>query len=194
MAAWLTVHCTFPILVSYYELKVLSLHLTAPQVDGSGVHVTGGGHWGVCGQGCPRDPRCPQGWTELDTGCYKLMEDTRVTKPEAEEACQSAGGYIVEIESREELDALNTWYKASVETQCMFDSDIIWLGIHNETNFSDGADNVWKSDRTGEPVSFKYWLDSEPNYGEDNERCAGFFPNRCKQTDKQSFHHNAADF
>lgn len=59
-----------------------------PKVDGSGEHVSGGGHWGVCGSGCPRDPHCPQGWTELDTGCYKLMERTRVTKTEAEQACQ----------------------------------------------------------------------------------------------------------
>ena len=46
----------------------------------------------MCGSGCPRDPRCPQGWTELETGCYKLMEDMRVTKSEAEEICQGAGG------------------------------------------------------------------------------------------------------
>lgn len=85
---------------------------------------------------------------------------------------------MVEMNSKEELDAINDWYKASVETQCMFDSDILWLGIHNDTNISDGPGNVWKYDRTGEPVSFKYWLDSEPNHGNDNERCAGFFPNR----------------
>ena len=140
--------------------------------------MSGGGHWGVCGSGCPRDPRCPPGWTELHTGCYKLMERKRVTKLEATEACEEVGGYVVEIDSKEEVDALNAWYRASVETQCMFDSNILWLGIHNDTNLSDGERNVWRSDRTGEPIAYQYWLDSEPNYGGDNERCAGFFPNR----------------
>ena len=132
----------------------------------------------MCGSGCPRDPRCPPGWTELHTGCYKLMERKRITKSEATEACEEVGGYVVEIDSKEEVDALNAWYRASVETQCMFDSNILWLGINNDTNLSDGERNVWRSDRTGEPIAYQYWLDSEPNYGGDNERCAGFFPNR----------------
>ena len=142
------------------------------KVDAAGNHVAGGGHWGVCGAGCPREPGCPPGWTRLATGCYRLMEESNLGKSAAAALCGQYGGHLVEVSSSEEVAAINSWYKAAVEDQCLYTADIIWLGIHNDTE----AD-VWRSDRTGEALTFTHWLDSEPNHAGDNEMCAAFFPN-----------------
>ena len=59
-------------------------------------HVQHGGHWGVCGHTCPRDPACPRhaGWQQLETGCYKLLPDMNMNKV-SERNIDRVGGMMV---------------------------------------------------------------------------------------------------
>ena len=145
------------------------------KVDGQGDHVSGQGHWGVCGVECPRELLCPQTWTLTQSGCYKVLEDSQggLTKEAARMACEERGGYLADITSRQELDHLMVWYSNYAQSDKMYQAEALWLGITNHTER-----NVWVSDRTGEPVLYNNWLDTEPTHENDNERCAGIFVDR----------------
>ena len=149
------------------------------KTDDQGVHVSGSGHWGVCSTECPHDPVCPQGWSRLKTGCYKVLEES-MNKFDSLKECQKQGGYLAEIGSKEEVDVLNYWYKSKMQVQCLYDADILWIGVHNDTERDE-----WVSDRTGEAVQFTYWLDTEPTHHNDNEKCIAIFANNHFSNDFQ---------
>ena len=48
---------------------------------------------------------CPEGWTSLTGGCYKFLTGKR-NWTEAKEECEKLPGWLVEIESEEQNDAL----------------------------------------------------------------------------------------
>ena len=49
------------------------------------------------------------------------------------------------------------WYSQYGQSDKMYQAEALWLGITNHTE-----SNVWVSDRTGEPVLYNNWLDTEP--------------------------------
>ena len=128
----------------------------------------------MCEPECARELSCPQGWTLLQSGCYRLLQtETGVTKDTAASQCRERGGYLVDITSKQELDNVMDWYRDNLQPDKMFKADSIWLGIHNDTE-----KNAWVSDRTGQPISFVNWLDTEPDHEKDNEKCAAIFADR----------------
>ena len=160
-------------------------------------HVEHGGHWGVCGDTCPRDPACPRhaGWRQLETGCYKLLPDMNMNKvgrvrmvnvpriggvsskcPQtaAAAACGEQGGRLLELEGGAELAALAAWLRA-LEPPCLYEAAVLWLGIRNTT--AAGASS-WVADSTGQTIAFSHWLDTEPNHAGDTEMCAAVFASR----------------
>ena len=150
------------------------------KVDEEGQHVTGQGDWGVCGPDCPRELVCPPSWSLTTSGCYKVLQDGQagLSKEAARAACEEAGGYLAEISSRQELDSLKVWYARSGQSDKMYQADALWLGIHNDTQRK-----VWVSDRTGEPVVYNNWLDTEPDSKDGT--CAGIFVDRNFNNDFQ---------
>merc|ERR1719186_399559 len=63
------------------------------KVDTEGIHVEGGGHWGLCGKGCPHEKGCPAGWQRLSTGCYRFMDTEQgVDMDGAKNICEEYGG------------------------------------------------------------------------------------------------------
>ena len=128
------------------------------KIDKNGNHVTEGVNWGVCrGDSCPRNQTCPSTWTQLELGCYKILEDA-MTKETAEEQCRLLGGYLVDITSKTELNTLNDWYKESIQSSCLYIADYLWVGISRHT-----VDGPWLSDFTGEEITYNNWLATEPN-------------------------------
>ena len=150
------------------------------KVDGTGNHVTGGNNWGECRGDygiCPREKKCPPGWTHLETGCYKILDET-MYKDTAQEECMLHGGYLADITSKEELDSLHRWYNEEIQSPCLYEADSLWIGITTES-----VKGPWISVLTGEEIGYNYWLDSEPdNYGGNStflkEACAGIFADR----------------
>ena len=69
--------------VSVVQVSVLQVSVL--QVSDSGEHVSGGGHWGVCGPGCPQEIACHEGWTRLASGCYLLDNQVKEQVQEQEQ-------------------------------------------------------------------------------------------------------------
>jgi len=144
------------------------------KVDSQGVHVDGGGHWGVCGKGCPQEKVCEAGWQRLSTGCYRFEgTEQGLDMVGAQNICEEYGGYLVEINSKEESDELQKFYETKVEDQCMYEADAFWIGVKNDT--TKGENGAWVSTRTEEKLTYTNWYDTEPNHVNDNEYCAAIF-------------------
>ena len=164
--------------VTYYSCTAVDeadgLDWCSTKVDSAGVHVTGEGGWAHCAPHCPRQPGCPRGWTLLQSGCYRLLRtETGLSKDTAVRECRARGGYLADITSREEMEHVTDWYSNSLQPDKMFTADALWLSIHNDTE-----KDAWISDRTGQPLSFDNWLDTEPNSQNDNEKCAAIFADK----------------
>ena len=144
--------------------------------------MAGQGDWGVCGAECPSEKNvCPPTWSLTKAGCYKVVpgdsQESRLTKEAARAACEEAGGYLAEVTSREEQEQLEVWLQSSnspgLRSDRLYQAQALWLGLHN-----DSQSNVWVWDRSGQPVDYNNWLDTEPTHANDNERCAGMFVDR----------------
>ena len=179
--------CVFPFIykgVTYNTCTYVDhpeqMEWCSTKVDENGNHVTGGENWGVCRGDyltCPREKTCPPSWAHLETGCYKIL-DKNMNRETAREQCSIHGGYLADISNRKELDTLNRWYKEDIQSECLYQTDSLWIGIKKET-----VKGPWISEHTGEEISYNHWLDTEPgNHGGNEtflkEACAGIFANR----------------
>jgi len=176
-----TVPCVFPFIYSgkTYNSCTTEGHpeqkpWCSTKVDSQGKHVLGGGHWGLCGKGCPHEEGCPAGWVRLATGCYRFHKsEHNVDMETAQEICEEYGGYLVEIDSKEESKELQKFYESHVQDHCMYEADSFWIGIKNDTTRGDNG--AWISTRTGKPLTFTHWYDNEPNSYNDKEKCASIW-------------------
>lgn len=147
------------------------LEWCSTKTDANGVHVSGGGYWGVCEDvSCPHDPKCPEGWSRLRSGCYKVLEESQ-NKFESEKECMKQGGYLASIDNDQELEHIRDWYVSKVQNQCLYKADILWIGAQYDTE-----KKVWISDKTEDEIQYTHWLDTEPN--SEKENCIAIFANR----------------
>ena len=51
---------------------------------------------------------CPTGWTPLETGCYKFVDEGNYQ--EVTTNCENEGGFIIEVDNQKELDAAFQFY------------------------------------------------------------------------------------
>ena len=107
---------------------------------------------------------CSPPWTSLDTGCY-LFQEWNSTWYESRRECKQSGGYLVEVDSQEEQDAIlreiasRGW---DWETHFGF-----WIGLTDI--FHDGT---WVWDNIGKPLNFSYWAPGEPDNLGGVQHCA----------------------
>merc|ERR1712064_160772 len=53
--------------------------------------------WDYCEEGCPVSEECPQGWTNLSSGCYQILDVLGgVDKETAENICRQYGANLVD--------------------------------------------------------------------------------------------------
>ena len=82
---------------------------------------------------------------------------------EAKRECKKNGGYLVEIESQEEQDALLAWIweeverVEGVEVLPPYQNPLFWIGLTDV--FHDGT---WVWDQFGRPLAFSRWEEKEP--------------------------------
>ena len=93
---------------------------------------------------------CPDEWTSIAGGCYKFLPE-KYNWEDAKEACHMLHGWLVEIESEEQNDAIHDeakkqdgWKKA-------------WIGLTDE---AEEGEWVWSS---GKATSFTNWAPREPS-------------------------------
>merc|ERR1719187_813476 len=107
---------------------------------------------------------CSPPWKSLDTGCY-LFQEWNSTWYNARRECKQSGGYLVEIDSEEEQDAI-----LREVTARGWDGDThfgFWIGLTDI--FHDGT---WVWDNLGRPLDFSYWAPGEPNNWGGIQHCA----------------------
>ena len=108
---------------------------------------------------------CNPPWTSLDTGCY-LFQEWNSSWYESKRQCRQSGGYLVEVDSQEEQDAILGEISARG-----WDGDThfgFWIGLTDI--FHDGGTWVW--DNLGKPLDFSYWASGEPNNWRGIQHCA----------------------
>ena len=107
---------------------------------------------------------CSPPWTSLSTGCY-LFQDWNSTWYESRRECKQSGGFLVEIDSEDEQNALMHEIAArgwDSETHFGF-----WIGLTDI--FHDGT---WVWDNLGRPLDFSHWARGEPNNWNGLQHCA----------------------
>ena len=104
-------------------------------------------------------PPCPSGWTSLATGCYKFINE--VSYFSAISQCKDEGGYLVDINSQGEQNALWKFYNDSglPQTRAKGRSEI-WLGANDMKK-----EGYFEWDNSGKKMLFNAWSQGEPNGG-----------------------------
>merc|ERR1712233_241784 len=106
---------------------------------------------------------CSPPWKSLDTGCY-LFQEWNSTWYNARRECKQSGGYLLEIDSRDEEDAIigeivdRGWDGHSHYG--------FWIGLTDI--FHDGT---WVWDNLGKPLDFSNWASGEPNNYNGAQHC-----------------------
>merc|ERR1712130_563219 len=107
---------------------------------------------------------CSPPWTSLSTGCY-LFQEWNSTWYDSRRECKQSGGYLVEVDSQEEQDAILREIASRG-----WDGDThfgFWIGLTDI--FHDGT---WVWDNLGKPLDFSYWAPGEPNNWGGLQHCA----------------------
>ena len=107
---------------------------------------------------------CSPPWTSLETGCY-LFQEWNSTWYESRRECRQSGGYLVEVDSQEEQDAILGEIRSRG-----WDGDThfgFWIGLTDI--FHDGT---WVWDHLGKPLAFSAWAPGEPNNWGGLQHCA----------------------
>ena len=113
------------------------------------------------GKGGRNVEECPEGWTSLTGGCYKFLTE-KLTWVEAKEECEKLLGWLIEIVSEEQNDAI---YKEGLRQKI----DWAWIGLSDTAKEGEW---VWTS---GKKATFLNWAPKQPsntNWGKVTEDCA----------------------
>merc|ERR1719295_70918 len=106
---------------------------------------------------------CSPPWKSLDTGCY-LFQEWNSSWYNARRECKQSGGYLVEIDSRDEQDAIQ--YEIDNRGWDGRSHFGFWIGLTEI--FHDGT---WVWDNLGKPLDFSNWASGEPNNYNGAQHC-----------------------
>ena len=93
---------------------------------------------------------CPDEWTSIAGGCYKFLPE-KYNWEDAKEACHMLHGWLVEIESEEQNDAIHD------EAKKQDGWKEAWIGLTDE---AEEGEWVWSS---GQASSFTNWSPGSPS-------------------------------
>merc|ERR1719209_1349472 len=108
---------------------------------------------------------CSPPWTSLSTGCY-LFQEWNSTWYQSRRECKQSGGYLVEVDSQEEQDAILREI-ASRGWEDGLTHFGFWIGLTDI--FHDGT---WVWDNLGKPLGYSNWAPGEPNNWRGIQHCA----------------------
>ena len=93
---------------------------------------------------------CPDEWTSIAGGCYKFLPE-KYNWEDAKEACHMLHGWLVEIESEEQNDAIHD------EAKKQDGWKTAWIGL---TDTAEEGEWVWSS---GKATDFTNWAPDQPS-------------------------------
>lgn len=100
------------------------------------------------------DNGCYDGWSEAGKKCY-LFEDHPATYREAKQFCGERGGYLAEMDSEEEYEAvIKLWRRIQLNNSnsCGDQMTSWWIGLTDLAK-----EGKWISDKTGKKPKFTKW-------------------------------------
>ena len=107
------------------------------------------------------EPGCPDGWARLATGCYLFGNVTGgATWDESEEMCAEFGGYLAEIKTEEEQEALGRYYEGRFRGEgCRWRATMYWMGGRDEEE-----NGTWTWRHSAAPLNSSYtnWYQNIP--------------------------------
>merc|ERR550519_1447906 len=94
---------------------------------------------------------CPIGWTSLTSGCYQIVKTVHaVSNQEAMQNCKNEKGYLVEMNTQEEHDAIIQFLKDKKV------NEHVWLGGTDKEKTG-----KWIGGHSGEEImKFNGWMAS----------------------------------
>merc|ERR1712083_525785 len=98
---------------------------------------------------------CPDGWISSGGSCY-LMSTENMNFPSAQQFCWDQGGYLVEVSSAQEQQALDLF---------LLKGSDFWIGL---SDVGDEGTFVWQESR--EQAEYTNWYSNQPD-GRTNENC-----------------------
>ena len=93
---------------------------------------------------------CPDEWTSIAGGCYQFLPE-KYSWEDAKEACHMLHGWLVEIESEEQNDAIHD------EAKKQDGWKTAWIGL---TDTAEEGEWVWSS---GKATDFTNWAPDQPS-------------------------------
>merc|ERR1712141_157146 len=94
---------------------------------------------------------CSEDWTLFQESCYLFDKNTQHnTFMDAKQACVDLGGYLVEIETKEEDDFIINTVTEMANSKC--ENTDYWLGAEDLDN-----DGIWTWTTSGNPVVYSNW-------------------------------------
>merc|ERR1711974_43844 len=96
------------------------------------------------------DGACPDEWTSIAGGCYQFLPE-KYSWEDAKEACHMLHGWLVEIESEEQNDAIHD------EAKKQDGWKTAWIGL---TDTAEEGEWVWSS---GKATDFTNWAPAQPS-------------------------------
>ena len=107
---------------------------------------------------------CPADWTSVAGGCYQFLPE-KLSWNDAKEACEDLPGWMVEIESEEQNDAL---HDEAVKRKFVG----LWIGLSDKAK-----EGEWvRNSAPGEKASFTLWNSDSPSNSKhkdkEGENCA----------------------
>jgi len=107
---------------------------------------------GSAGAACPNVP----GWIPLQGSCY-MTSPSPLTWFQAQEFCNTKGGYLAEITSAKESDLVSSVLSQDLE---------FWIGLNDLAN---SGHYVWQHSFT--QMSWSNWASGQPDHFNGKEHC-----------------------
>lgn len=90
--------------------------------------------------------------------------------------CRSINSNLASIETEEEMQAINEYFKAKglIKSGWLKSADVYWIGGNDLSNISS-----WSWIGTGKPLTFTRWADDQPDKDKrpvGEERCISIWP------------------
>ncbi|XP_037126884.1 ladderlectin-like isoform X1 [Syngnathus acus] len=137
-----------------------------------GVLLLCGGISGSWAASIQKGPRCPAGWTKLDTRCF-IFQNESLNFRLAETVCNILGGNLVSIHSQLENEVVRHMILAGAGSFAR-----TWIGLYDR--IVDG-DYLWTD---GSAVDFFDWAPGRPTMN-NNQDCVEInFPNNDQWNDR----------
>jgi len=107
---------------------------------------------------------CPSGWVDANPGCFRLEFNSSMTRHEALLLCESAGGFLAEPKSQDQVDMLAGLAQLEFD---ILGLNSWWIGLTDQ-----GHEGRWVWEHSFTEADFTDWADGFPTAEDNVADCA----------------------